>query len=288
MKWLCLLGMLLSPLAAAPNRVALVTGASRGVGLATAEYFAERGYSVYGTIRPGGQGPVSISSHLHFLPVDLLSEASIQSAVEAILSKEGRIDLLINNAGYALVGPVELLTKEEMLDQMEINFFGPIRLIQAVLPAMRGQKAGHIINISSTNAVATPAFGSLYAASKSALESLSESLALEVAPFDIAVSIVEPGLLTTNFSILTGSKDLPGNPYQAVTDAIEQSLEGRPALAALSQPPEDVARILFEIAQEGCPKLRYQTSEEAAQEIAHHLLNRVRAAVHIPLHREEP
>ncbi len=271
------------------NPVALVTGASRGVGLAAAEHFAEQGYHVYGTIRPTTLPPAT-QSRVHFLPVDLLSEASIQSAVAEILQREGRIDLLINNAGYALVGPVEFLKREEMQEQMEINFFAPIRMIQAVLPAMREQKAGRILNISSTNAIVTPPFGSLYAASKAALESLSESLAVEVAPYNIAVSIVEPGLLTTEFSIFLGTKDLEKHPYETVLEEIACSIRERSSYTEMwpSQSGEEIARILFEIAQDPNPKLRYQTSVAAAEEVKACLLHRAADAAHIPQRREEP
>ncbi len=145
--------------------------------------------------------PPTTKQDIHFLTVDLLDQNSIHKAVETILNQENHIDVLINNAGYALVGPVESLTEEEIQDQMEVNFFAPIRLIQAVLPSMRNQKSGHIINISSPNAFQTPPFGSMYAASKAALESLSESLCIEVEPYGISVSIVEPGLIQTHFSL---------------------------------------------------------------------------------------
>lgn len=234
--------------------------------------------------------PPSTQSNIHFLPVNLLSEASIQSAVEEILRQEGRIDLLINNAGYALVGPVELLTREEMQGQMEINFFAPIRMIQAVLPAMRQQQAGRILNISSTNAVVTPPFGSLYAASKAALESLSESLAIEVAPYNIAVSIVEPGLLTTQFSIFLGTRDLLNHPYQSMLEEIARAIEERAAYTEIlpSQSGEEIARILLEIAQDPSPRLRTQTSAAALEEVKAHLLSRAAAAVHILPRPEEP
>lgn|SRR3989338_202931 len=179
------------PLNGAENRVVMITGTSKGIGMATAHYLAEKGYHVYGTTRSSNQIP---SENLHYLQVDLCDEGSIQAAVDAVLQKEGRIDILINNAGYALVGPIETLAYRDIQDQMEINFYAPIRFVQAVLPAMRSQESGHIINISSTNAQNTPPFGSMYAASKAALESFSESLCLEVQPFNISVSIVEPWL----------------------------------------------------------------------------------------------
>ena len=253
------------PLYAAQTKVVVITGASRGVGLATAEYLAENGFTVYGTVR---SSPPETEKNIHFLTVDLLNEMSIQTAIQSILEKEGHIDVLINNAGYAVVGPIQLLTQKEIQDQMDVNFFAPIRLIQAVLPSMRNQKSGHIINISSTNAFSTPPFGSMYAASKAALESFSESLCIEVRPYNISVSIVEPGLLTTHFSILMGTKELPNHPYQNITDALEVELKERmahPELLSPSQSPMEIASFLLNVIEEPHPKLRYQTSENVKQ-----------------------
>lgn len=261
-------------LTAEENPVAIVTGASRGVGLATAETFAEKGYTVYGTVR--SSPPASNRPNLHFISVDLLIESSIHSAIQTVLDQEGRIDVLINNAGYALVGPVESLTQQEMREQMEVNFYAPVEFIQAVLPTMREQRSGHIINITSTNAVATCPFGSMYSASKSALESLSESLAVEVKPFYISVSIVEPGYLTTNFSAKIGTKEIPNNPYQPTLDTIQSSLKDRLAYVKSlpsSQTPEEIAEFLFNIVQDPHPKLRYQTSEEATKDVSTKLLD---------------
>jgi len=255
------------------NKVVLITGSSRGVGLETAKLLAEKGFTVYGTIRTS---PPINKEDIHFLTVDLLNENSVQKAVQSIWDKEGRIDVLINNAGYGLVGPIESLTEEEMHDQMEVNFFAPIRLIQAVLPGMRNQKAGHIINISSPNAFATPPFGSMYAASKAALESLSESLCIEIQPYNISVSIIEPGLLQTRIAIPMGTKEIPGHPYQTVTDAMRKEIQERllhPELLSPSQTPKEIAEFLLSVIQDPHPKLRYQTCEDAKQWVSKKLLD---------------
>lgn len=261
---------------AGENRVVVITGASRGVGLATALYLAEKGYSVYGTVRESSKLPPLTTDNLHFVPVDLKDEKSVHSAVAAILKKEGHIDILINNAGFAIVGPSESLSEEEIREQMEVNFFAPVRFIQAVLPSMRTLESGHIINISSINAIYTPPFGGFYAASKAALESFSESLCIEVKPYNIAVSIVEPGLLTTHISILMGTREVPNNPYQNITDLIRTSLAKRnahPELLTPSQTPEEIAELLFGIIQDPNPKLRYQTSEDAIKQVSKKLLD---------------
>ncbi len=263
----------LCTLHAEPSKVVLVTGASKGVGLETAEQLVKSGFIVYGTTRT----PLpKTTPHIHFLSVDLLRDASIERAVQTILDKEGRIDILINNAGYALVGPVESMTEEEMHEQMEVNFFAPIRFIQAVLPVMRQQKSGHIINMSSVNAFSTPPFGGMYAASKAALESLSESLCIEVQPFNITVSLVEPGFVQTHFALLMGSKKILEDPYQAITNDIQSHIQERlahPELLSPSQTPHEVAEFLLHVVQDPNPKLRYQTSVDAKNIVSKKLLD---------------
>lgn len=259
----------LACLQADQNKVVLITGASRGVGLATAKYLASKGYTVYGTIR----GPMALIyiENLHFLSVDLTSEESIHAAVQTVLQKEGHLDVLINNAGYAIVGPAELISVKEMQEQMQINFFAPIQFIQAALPSMRERKRGHIINISSTNAFSTPPFGSLYAASKAALESFSEALCVEIHPYNIAVSIVEPGLLKTRFSLLMGTRPLANHPYGKIMENLGKALQERiahPSELPRAQEVEEVASFLCSVIEDPSPKLRYQTSEYAKEDIA--------------------
>ena len=260
-------------ISAEQNKIALITGASRGVGFETAELLSKNGFTVYGTIR---NPPPKTTQNIHFLHVDLLKENSVGKAVQTILNKEGRIDILVNNAGYALVGPVELLTEEEMHEQMEVNFFASIRFIQAVLPEMRSQKSGHIINISSPNAFSTPPFGSIYAASKAALETLSESLCIEVRPYNISVSIVEPGLIQTHFALSMGTKEILNNPYQAITDEIYVKIQERlahPELLSPSQTPKEIAEFIFGVIQDTHPKLRYQTSDDVKNQISKKILD---------------
>ncbi|MES2121457.1 MAG: SDR family NAD(P)-dependent oxidoreductase [Chlamydiota bacterium] len=255
--------------ASKPGPVVLITGASRGIGLATAELLAQNGYRVYATIR--GNAPLSSHPHMHFIPLDVTKRASIQRAVEEILAQEGRIDILINNAGYALGGPVECLSIDEIQEEMDVNFYGVIRMCQEVLPHMRAQKKGHIINISSEQGVYGQPYGSAYTASKAALESLSEALSIEVLPWNIPVSIVEPGHVETDFTIKTGSRALEENPYQKVCDFLSAIARGKRPIPEHGQTAEEVALAIKNVVEDPHPKLRYQTSANAEKTVAQYI-----------------
>lgn len=251
------------------GKVVFITGASRGVGLAAAERLARDGFHVYAGVR--NLNNLTPQKNLHFELLDILDSTAIQSVVQKIIQKEGSLDILINNAGFALGGPVECLSMEEIKEQMDVNFFSVIRMCQAILPQMRKQKAGRIINISSEQGVYGLPYGSLYTASKAALESLSEALSIEVLPWNIKVSIVEPGLLKTRFSIKMGSRTVIGNPYQKIVDIIQHSLDERnahPELLPSGQSPEEIAQFLQKVIEDPQPQLRYQTSKSAEDTVA--------------------
>lgn len=249
--------------------VVLITGGSRGIGLATAELLAQSGYRVYATVR--GSAPASSHPHLHFILLDVTQRTSIQRAVENILAREGRIDVLINNAGYALGGPVECLHIDEIQREMDVNFYGVIRMCQEVLPHMRAQHKGHIINISSEQGVYGQPYGSAYTASKAAMESLSEALSIEVLPWNIAVSIVEPGYVETHFTIETGSRAVEESSYQRVCDFIRAISQGKRPVPEHGQTSEEVALAIKNVVEDPHPKLRYQTSAHAAEVVAQYI-----------------
>jgi short-subunit dehydrogenase len=252
----------------ANNQVVLITGASKGVGLATAKLLKDKGYKVYGTSRHEVN---VLLDEISFLKVDLKDTNSINEAINWIIKKEGKIDVLINNAGYAIVGPLETLSEKEIFDQIDINFLAPIRCIQACLPYMRQQNEGRIINISSVNAYSTPIYGSIYAASKAALESVSESLYLEVKANNIKVSIIEPGLLKTNFSILMGTKNPKFSNYGLIQAQLKNELCKRsedPLYLQGGQSAEEVATFIYRVLNEKDPMLRYQTSDAAKIEVS--------------------
>ena len=245
------------------KKVVLITGASSGIGLSTAKYLAKKDYIVYGAVRNLSSLDTNIKN-LHFETLDVTDIQSIQKTVSKIISKEGRIDVLINNAGYALGGSLETLSMDDIKNQMDVNFFGAIRMCQEVLPHMRKNQRGHIINISSEQGVYGLPYGSLYSASKAALESVSESLSIELLPWNIKVSIVEPGQVGTNFVLKMGSKKLKDNPYQKICDFMESSHNKRTQKEKALPPyqkPDEIAAFLFDIMNVTDPQLRYQTNK---------------------------
>jgi short-subunit dehydrogenase len=191
--------------------VVLVTGASSGIGKVIAEALVKEGYRVYGTSRKANDinkdKPLSESGErdgfLEMIQLDVCSEESAKNAMEHVATKEGRIDILINNAGFGIAGSVEDTSTDEAKEQFETNFFGVHRMVRHVLPVMRKQNKGLIINVSSVAGLITIPYQSMYCASKRAVEALTESLRMECAQFGIKSLLVEPGDTKTGF---TGSR----------------------------------------------------------------------------------
>lgn len=178
------------------SQIILITGASSGFGKFTAQMLSEQGHIVYGTSRK----PSENMNNVKMLVVDVTSPLSIRQAVEQIISEQGRIDVLINNAGIGIGGALELATEDEVSKQMNTNFFGVVNMCREVLPLMRKARKGKIINISSIGGVMGIPYQGFYSASKFAVEGYSEALALEVHPFHIKVCLVEPGDFNTGFT----------------------------------------------------------------------------------------
>lgn len=185
------------------GRVALVVGASSGMGKACAEYLRDQGYYVYGTSRKAvfpvmternGQG------FLQMIPLDVTREDSISQAVDFVLKQEGQINVLLNCAGYALGGAIEDLTLDEIQEIFHTNVFGMMMVIKHVLPGMRDRQKGLIVNISSVAGFIAIPFQSMYSASKYAVEAMTEALRMEVKPFGIKVSMIDPGDINTGFT----------------------------------------------------------------------------------------
>lgn len=250
------------------GKIVLITGCSRGIGHAAAELLAEKGYVVYATMRNLNIPSPPPNKRLYIRLLDVTDSASIAKVVNEIIEKEGRLDVLINNAGYALGGSVESVSIQEVFDQMNVNFVGVVRTCQEVLPHMRRQKSGRIINISSEQGVYGLPYGAFYTSSKAALESLSEALSIEVLPWNIIVSIVEPGLVATNFSVKLGSRTIEPNPYHKIHEMIANSLLEKRIPSEFCQSPENIAQFLQKVIEDPEPQLRYQTSQAAKETVS--------------------
>jgi NAD(P)-dependent dehydrogenase (short-subunit alcohol dehydrogenase family) len=246
------------------NQIALITGTSSGFGLLTALTLARRDYRVIATMRDlsrsGGlmrQAEQSgVLERIHLMALDVTEEASIASAVAAAAEQFGRIDVLVNNAGFAVGGFVEEVSMEEWRRQMDTNFFGLIAVTKAVLPIMREQRDGLIINVSSVSGLTGFPGYAPYAASKFAVEGFSESLRQELLSFGIRVVLVEPGSFRTPIwdKGIAGIHSSEGSPYQARLDEV---LHYSRQTAATAPDPQEVADLIGRITAKRAPKLRY-------------------------------
>jgi len=239
------------------SRTVLVTGASSGIGAAIARLLSTQGFTVFGTTR--AEHPVSPPEY-SMLSLDVDSEASAKQCVDQVLSKAGRLDVLVNNAGYALTGAAEETTIAEAKGQFETNFFGVVRMTNAALPAMRAAGPGRIITIGSLAGLTAIPFCAFYSATKFALEAYSESLWHEVRPLGISVSLIEPGWVRTslNHASHVAAESLPvyDAPRNRVVAAIAQAVEKGAA-------PEAVARVVLRAAASRHPQLRYPVGFDA-------------------------
>ena len=250
------------------KEVAVVTGSSSGIGHETALTLARNGYTTYATMRNTSKAAEiqSIASKEN-LPIivkqlDVTKDESVRNAIQQIASEAGRIDVVVNNAGYGLTGAFEDLSIEEIKAQYETNFFGVIRVTQAVLPIMRKQRSGKIINISSGAGRLGYPGGSAYVSTKFALEGLSESMSYELEPFGIRVVLVEPGVIRTNFSsgmVLAKKAQDPNSPYSQMMQRMGTTLQ------QLEQNGSDVdlvASIVLKAATSANPELRYLAGKD--------------------------
>lgn len=244
-------------------KAVLITGAFDGIGKATTKTFAQQGWQVWATDQTVDELTFKAYPNVHVLKLDVTDELDIQHAVDSVLAEHGTIDVLINNAGYGLIGAQEAVSKEEIQHQFEVNVYGPVMLTQAVLPVMRENKKGHIINISSTSGMrAIPGLGT-YAASKFAMEAISEALASEVSHWNIKVSVIEPGTVYTNWannSVLAENSVV--EDYDKLANNLQRYLTKR---LTEGQPPEEVAELIVKVVDDPNPHFRYQTSHHARE-----------------------
>ena len=254
------------------EKVALVTGSSSGIGFETSLMLARAGFNTYASMRnlEKSKNITEIAKKeklpLQGVQLDVNNDGSVKDAIVKIIKTDQRIDVLINNAGYGLFGSVEDTSIEEIKAQFETNFFGVVRVTQQVLPLMRRQNTGTIVNVSSVGGrIGLPAL-SAYHSTKFALEGLSESIAFELEPFGIRVVIIEPGVIRTNIlnSSSSAKKALdPKSPYFSLSQKLNDNFKSMMESESTSS-PEEVAKVILQAVTSENPRLRYSVGDDAA------------------------
>ena len=234
------------------KRVIFITGASSGIGKATAEFLSEKGFKVYGT----GRNPKRAKRPYSLLPMDVCDTESVRKAVEGILAEEGRIDVLINNAGMGITGPLEDTPTEEMKRVFDTNFFGPIEVMKAVLPGMRERKNGLIINITSIAGYMGLPFRGVYSATKGALELITESARMELKSFGVEDTNIAPGDFATN--IASGRYHAPVQEDSAYKEIYQKSLDLMDSHVDQGGDPVKMAKKIYEVIQSPAPDVHYK------------------------------
>ena len=248
--------------------VILITGASSGFGRLTALAFARRGDVVYATMRDPKQGcglqdaASAENLQIDLLELDVTDRQTVSAAVKHVLAEEGRIDVLVNNAGIHIPGAIEDMPEADLRRMMDTNFFGVVNVTRAVLPAMRKQKSGRIIMLSSVGGMISRAVDSIYCASKWALEGMSEGLRYEVARFGIKVSMIEPGVFRTPIGgKYKASLDYPpASPYRAL---LEFRIDKVAEAVNDGDDPQLVADLIVDVANQDNPGFRYPAGRQA-------------------------
>ncbi len=245
--------------------VALITGCSSGIGRATALLLAERGWDVFASARRVETLSDLSGDHITPLALDVTDEASRLAAVRLTLERAGRIDALVNNAGYGQGGALEEISADEMRHQFETNTFGPLHLAQLVLPTMRAQHSGRIVNVSTIGGrIVFPLIG-IYSGSKFALEAISDALRMETRPFGVHVIVIEPGMTRTNF-LATATQSAQrfatdrDSPYFRYLEPFNRFME---RVRAIGSSPERVAGVIYHALTAWRPRARYAATPDA-------------------------
>ncbi len=248
------------------SQVVVITGASRGIGFAIAERLSHAGYIVYAgkrtssTMQNLGALKEQFPENLHVVDIDVTKQDEIDRAVSLIMEKEGRIDVLVNNAGVEYWGSIENISIEEAQRLFDVNYFGPTRMCQAILPIMRKQMGGRIIQIGSRGGFRPVPSLSVYSATKFALEGISETMATTLRPWNILVSLIEPGPVRTalDFEAPYGSHlSKEEDPYAEIFERVGLLDPDSP----IAQEPEEIACIVQDAIEARCPLFRYQTTD---------------------------
>lgn len=250
------------------SKAVLVTGCSTGIGRATAEHLASKGWKVYATARKLDSIADLEAKGCKLLALDVCDESSMQAAVSAVEQAEGAVGVLINNAGYSQSGAVESVPLDQVRRQFETNVFGLVRMVQLVLPGMRRQGWGKIVNISSMGGKLTFPGGGFYHGTKHAVEAISDALRWEVRGFGIDVVVIEPGLIKTQFGeTAVGSIDgaADDGPYAKFNEAVGTATAGvyEGPMARLGAGPEAVAKKIEKAISARRPKTRYPVTASA-------------------------
>jgi NAD(P)-dependent dehydrogenase (short-subunit alcohol dehydrogenase family) len=252
------------------SRAVLITGCSSGIGRATAERLAARGFTVYATARRVDSIADLEARGCRVLALDVTDEDSMQAAVGTVVDEHGAVGALVNNAGYSQSGAIEEVPLEEVRRQFETNVFGVVRMCQLVLPGMRAQRHGRIVNVSSMGANFTFPGGGFYHATKYAVEAISDALRFEVKGFGIDVVIVQPGIIRTGFAdaattaMDTATPDRgPYASFNAAVAGATHNVYEHSALARLGGGPETVARAIERAITARMPKIRYRVTPSA-------------------------
>jgi NAD(P)-dependent dehydrogenase (short-subunit alcohol dehydrogenase family) len=257
------------------DKVALITGCSSGFGLLTSIELAKGGFRVVATMRDLGRrerleqaaAAAGVAAQVDIRALDVTDFEAHAAFVDGMVRDHGRLDVLVNNAGFAVAGFAEDIKLEELRRQFETNFFGAVALTKAVLPVMRRQRSGHIIMLSSIGGLMGAVTVSSYSASKHALEGWSESLRLEIDSLGIKVVLIEPGAFQTD--IWTRGAVMGANATKETSPNIQRSLRMRDRIQALpKRDPIEVARLIASVAQDPNPKLRYLVGNDAKMQLA--------------------
>jgi len=238
------------------SKVVLITGGSSGIGKSVGEFLTQKGFMVYGTSR----NPSKIKNHpFKLISLDVTNLESINNAIKMVISEEGKIDVLINNAGMGITGPIEDTPTDEMRKVFETNFFGAIDTMKAVLPQMRKQKSGLIINVTSIAGYMGLPFRGIYSATKGALELVTEAINMEVKNFGIKVTNVAPGDFATN--IASGRYHTPVFDNSAYKEVYQQNLDLMNTHVDSGSNPIEMAKAIYKVIETPSPKIHYKVGD---------------------------
>lgn len=244
------------------TKTILITGASSGIGKATARHFQQQGWNVIVTMRsPEMETELRTKKNVQLERLDVLDKESIDQALKNGIQRFGRIDALLNNAGYGAYGPLETFPRENIIRQFNTNVIGLLDVSRAIIPHFRENKDGVLVNISSIGGQMTFALGSLYHGTKFAVEGISESLYYEMAQIGVKVKIIQPGFISTDFGSRSFDFQAGNVPdYQPLIKALFKQWQNPENIVS---PPELVARVIFEAVTDGTDKLRYRAGADA-------------------------